>query len=864
VGQEGLRQRLTAILAADVAGYTRLMAADADATVRALDAARAVFRREIEAHGGRVVDMVGDAVLALFESAGGALAAALAAQKALEAAGSALAEERRLRVRIGVHLGDVIEKADGSIYGHGVNLAARLEARAVPGGICMSQPLYESVKDKLPVHAHFGGRQRFKNIDEAVAVWHIVPEGTPPHYALQAAPNNLPLQLTSFIGRDGELAEVARLLEESRLLTLLGLGGIGKSRLSLELARQVAGEFEDGVWLVELATLRDSQLVPQAVASALGVKEAAGRPVGEALVQHVRDRQTLLILDNCEHLLHGCAELTRQLLQAGPQCKVLATSREPLRLAGETTYPVPALPEAEAVRLFVDRAAKAKPGFHVNGDAHALSTVCRRLDGIPLAIELAAARVRTLSVSTIASRLDDRFKLLTRGDQTALPRQQTLRALIDWSYELLTVEERAVLQRLAVFAGGWTLEAAEAVACAEPVESGTVLDLLSQLVEKSLVTLDAKAERYDLLDTVHQYAQERLDEAGAAAGARERHLRYYVALAEKARPQLTGPQQGQWLALLDRERENLLTAHAWCDHVPSGAELGLELVYLLRPYWLNRGLLGLGQRLTTQALARNGADARNFARCRALFVAGQFSNFMGAYPQAQRYLEESLGIAREIGDRRRMVAALQPLGSSLLGQGQLETARRYLEEALAAAKELDEPREVAAASNQLAQLLRVAGELDRAEALYQRVVTLAEQVGDRETVGLGLLNLAMVQITRGDAQKAGHVLLDVIAIMEDTGSKYIGQSLLEVATGLAVLRGEWLQSARFYAAAEAQTAETGIQRDAGDAAFLAPLVARARSALGPDAFAGAERAGRALLYDGAIAETRAWLTTMMR
>ena len=864
MGEERLRQRLTAILAADVAGYTRLMAADAGATVRALDEARAVFRREIEAHGGRVVDMVGDAVLALFESASGALEAALAAQKVLEATSGSMPQERRLRVRIGVHLGDVIEKADGSVYGHGVNLAARLEARAAPGGVCMSQPFYESVKASLPVEAHFGGRARFKNIDEPVAVWHIVPEGMSAHFALQAAPNNLPLQLTSFIGRDGELADVAKLLEESRLLTLLGLGGIGKSRLSLELARQVAGEFEDGVWLVELATLRDARLVPQAVASALGVKEAAGRPVSEALVQHLRERQTLLILDNCEHLLGGCAELTRQLLQAGPHCKVLATSREPLRMAGETTYAVPALPEAEAVRLFVDRAAKAKPGFQVNGDARALAGVCRRLDGIPLAIELAAARVRTLSVSAIAARLDDRFRLLTRGDQTALPHQQTLRALIDWSYELLTLEERAVLRRLAVFAGGWTLEAAEAVVAALPVAPDDVVDLLSQLVDKSLVTVDAKAERYRLLDTVRQYAQERLDEAGEADGARGRHLRYYVSLAAKARPQLTGPQQGEWLALLDRERENLLAAHAECDHAPEGAERGLELVYLLRPYWLNRGLLGLGQRFATEALARQGAQARNFARCRALFVAGQFSNFMGAYPQAQRYLEESLAIAREIGDKRRTVAALQPLGSSLLGQGQIDPARRYLEEALAAAKELHEPREVAAASNQLAQLLRVAGDLARAEELYAQVVQLAKQVGDRETVGLGLLNLAIVEISRCHAENARRLLLDVIAIMDDTGSKYIGQSLLEVATGLAVLRGEWSQCARFFGAAEAQTAQTGIRRDAGDAAFLEPLVARARLDAGAATFAAGEAVGRALAYDSAIAEARRWLRESMR
>ena len=859
--QGGLRQRLTAILAADVAGYTRLMAADAGATVAALEEARAVFRKQIAAQGGRVVDMTGDSVLALFESAAGAVDAALAVQQALEAASQTTAAERRLRMRIGVHLGDVIEKPDGTIYGHGVNVAARLQAKALPGGLCMSETLYENVKAKLGGSARFAGRQRFKNIDEPIAIWQIVPEGAaaPAHYELDATPNNLPLQLTSFIGREGELAEVAKLLEQSRLLTLLGVGGIGKSRLSLELAAQVMPQFEDGVWLVELATLRDTRLVPQAVASVLGVKEAAGRPVSEALMQHVKDRQLLLILDNCEHLLQGCAELARALLQSGRAARLIASSREPLRIAGETTYAVPALPQTEAERLFVDRARAAKPDFRVNGAAAALAAVCRRLDGIPLAIELAAARVRTLPVEAIAARLDDRFRLLTGGDRTALPRQQTLRALIDWSYELLSEDERAVFRRLAVFAGGWTLEAAEAVCASGGVDQAAVLEHLSELVHKSLVVMDADSPRYRLLDTVRHYALERLEESGAGDEARMRHLRYCVGFAETARPELTGPKQGEWLARLDRERENLLAAHAWCERAPGGAELGLQLVYLLRPYWLSRGLLGLGKRLTADALMRQGAQSRDFARCRGLFVAGQFCNFRGEYQEAQRYLEESLAIARELGDKRRVVVALQPLGMAHLGCGDLAAARRHLEEALAAAAALNEPREIAAACNHLGQLLRVEGDLDRAEALYQRMLKLSRELGDRETTSIGLLNLAMVAISRGQDEAARRMLLDVLAIIDETGSKPSGQSLLEVCAGLAVLRRQWIQGARFYGAAEAQTAQTGIRRDPGDAAFLEPLIAAAQQALRAELFAAAEGAGRVLSYETSMAEARVWL-----
>jgi predicted ATPase/class 3 adenylate cyclase len=858
-----LRQRLTAILAADVAGYTRLMAADAGATVAALEQARALFREQIAAQGGRVVDMAGDSVLALFESAAGAVEAALAVQKALEATSQATAAERRLRVRIGVHLGEVIEKSDGTIYGHGVNVAARLQAKAVPGGLCMSETLYESVKDRLAGAARFAGRQRFKNIDEPIAIWQIVPEGAAAaaHYELDATPNNLPLQLTSFIGREGELAEVARLLEHSRLLTLVGVGGIGKSRLSLELAAQVMPQFADGAWLVELATLRDARLVPQAVASVLGVKETAGRPLSEALLQHVKDRQLLLIIDNCEHLVQGCAELAAQVLRASRQAKLVASSREPLRVAGETTYAVPALPDSEAIRLFTDRAVAAKPDFRMNGSAAAVASVCRRLDGLPLAIELAAARVRTLPVEAIAARLDDRFRLLAGGDRTALPRQQTLRALIDWSYELLSEEERAVFRRLAVFAGGWTLEAAEAVCSFGGVEEASVLDQVTQLVEKSLVALDADRARYRLLETVREYAHERLAQSGEADEAHNRHLAHFLAFAQKARPQLAGPKQGDWLARLDAELENFLGVHAWCNSAGAGAESGLKLAYLLRPYWLNRGLLGLGHRVTVEALARGGAQARDLARCRGLFDAGQLSCFMGRYDEGREYLEKSLAIARELGDQRRIAVVLQPLSMAYLGQGDVRGAQRYGEEAVAFAQALGEPREIGGALNTLAAIHRTEGNLDRAQPLYERFLAVARELDDRDSIAIGLLNLAMVAVERAAAVRAHQHLTGAMRIAEEIGSKRAGQSVLEVAAGLAVLAGEWQRAARLYGAAEAHTAQTGLQRDPADDAFLRPLIAKARAALGAEAFVGAENGGRSLPYTQAMAELRAWLMT---
>jgi predicted ATPase len=768
-----------------------------------------------------------------------------------------------LQIRCGLHAG-ADEPREGDFYGTAVNRAARIMGTAHGGQVVLSQAVASLVGDRLPsgVELIDLGLVRLRDLASPERIYQVrhprLRDKFPELRSLAATPNNLPQQLTSFIGREAELAELKALAARFRLLTLLGVGGIGKSRLSLQVGAELIDAFPDGVWLVELATLADPRLVPQAVASVLGVKESAGKPVLEALLRFFKDRRALLILDNCEHLLQACAELARQLLQAGPHAKVLATSREPLRVTGEATYPVPALPESASERLFIDRAMAAKPNFQVNGSAKAVASVCRRLDGIPLAIELAAACVRTLSVDTIAARIDDRFRLLTHGDKTALPRQHTLRALIDWSHELLTVEERAVFRRLAVFAG-WTVEAAEAVTSFGAIERAHVLEHMTQLAEKSLVAVEAGGERYRLLDTVRQYAQERLEEAREGDEARTRHLNFYLQLAEKARPELAGPKQGEWLKVLDLERENLLAVHAWCDHAPDGPEIGLKLTYLLRPYWINRGLLGLGLRMAEDALKRHGAEARNLARSRGLFDAGQISFYMGRYREAQLYLEESLEIARQIGDQRRVTAALQPLGGALLAQGDHAGARRYCEEAVALAEQSGERRELAGAINTSAQLYRAGGDLSRAEPLYEKVLALGRDLGDREVIAVSVLNLAMVAVGRASVERARLMLVEALAIAEEIGSKPAGQGVLEVSAGLAALCGDWPMAARFYGAAEAQATRSGIHRDAADAAFLDPFVAKARSSLGSEAFATAEEAGRALSYDEAMAQARAWL-----
>ena len=807
---------VTTFLFTDIEGSTRLWEQDPERMVRALACHDAIARAAVENNRGIVVKMSGDGIHAVFEDPLDAVEATLHLQQALldpEATNGVT-----LRVRCGLHVG-VNERRDNDFFGTVVNRAARIMCAAHGGQVLVSQAVATLVGDRLPLGVALRdlGDLRLRDLMRPERVYQVVHprlrQDFPALRTLEATPNNLPQQLTSFIGRERELAEVKKLLASTRLLTLLGAGGIGKTRLSLQVAADVMNDYPDGVWLVELAPLSDASRVPLAVTSVLGVKEEAGRPVLEALEKYAKDRRLLIILDNCEHLVHACAELAKQLLRAGPQLRILASSREHLHVAGETTYSLPPLPvldphpgisveslmRCDAVRLFIDRAHAVQPGFQVtHTNARAVADICHRLDGIPLAIELAAARVRSLSVAEIAARLGDRFRLLTGGDRTALPRQQTLRALIDWSYELLTEHERAMLRRLSVFAGGWTVEAAETVGAGGDIDTSDVLDLLIHLVEKSLVVLEAHGERYRLLETVRQYAEEQLKESGEDGDARTRHLRFFLALAEVTMPKLSGPDQGVWLSRLDLERENLLSAHAWCDRTEEGSELGLRLVSAVRRYWLNRGLLGLGYQVTIDALTRTGAQKKSLTRCRALFDAGQIGSFMGRYREAKSYLEESLVIAREIGDKERLAAVLQPLAMASLGQGELAAARGYLEEALALARELGKKRNVAAALNGLAQSYRIDGDLDTAERLYEQVLTLVCELGDRESTAIGLLNLAMVSIGRGLGERARELLLKVLTIVEEIGSKRAGQSVLEVSAGLASSQLQWARAARFF------------------------------------------------------------------
>ncbi len=868
-------RKLAAILSSDVFGYSRLMGDDEQATIDAVVALRALQREHIERHAGRVVDATGDALLAEFSSAVEALRCACEVQRAQAARNAALPDARRMQLRIGINLGDVIE-SDGALYGDGVNIAARVQGAGEPGGVCISGAVHEQVLGKLALRFDTAGELRFKNIDRAVAAWHVRERSdtSAPARPPAAPTRHLPQPLSSFVGRDDDLAAVDRLLRTHRLVTLVGPGGIGKTRLALQAAAQAAVRFADGVSLVELAALADGRLVAQIVASALGIKPAAGTSAAQALASELRPRRLLLVLDNCEHLLQACAELARLLLEAAPHLVVLASSREALRLAGEASFPVPALalpgaglalpadgaPLPESVQLFVERASAARPGFAATPQNWAaVMAVCRRLDGIPLAIELAAARVRSLSVENIAARLNDRFHLLTHGDRAALPRQQTLRALIDWSHDLLSEQERVLLRRLAVFAGGWTLEAAESVCADDALDAREVADLLGCLVDRSMAETDAGGERYRLLQTVRQYAQDRLDESGEAHPIRDRHLAWMLELAEAARAHLSGPEQAVWLVRLDTEGENFLAAHRWCDHAQAGAQSGLRLMFALKLYLFNRGFLGSLRRGVLDALARPGAQPRDIHRCRALQTAGQAGLFTGRFAEARIHFEEALWIARELGDSGRAASILQTLGMTFGSLGDRPAAQRCLHEALDLAQSRGDQREHAAALNALAQWHRLDGAPATAEPLYAKALLLTRELGDHENTAVALLNLALLALGRAAPDAATPMLLEALTISESIGSRLATANGLAVTAGAAASLRDWKKAAWFGGAASSQIRKTGLQLDTADASILEPLTEQTRQALPAADYAAVEAEGQAATESAALAAAQQWL-----
>jgi len=680
--------------------------------------------------------------------------------------------------------------------------------------------------------------------------------------------HHLPIHLTSFIGREREIAQVKGFLSTTRLLTLTGAGGAGKSRLAFQAAAEVREDFADGVWVAELASIADPALVPQAVASVLSVSEQAGRPLRDTLADYLQNRSLLLVLDNCEHLQAACAQFADALLRDCATLRILATSRSSLSVPGELLWRVPSLslPDArrlpsvdyiqhyEAVRLFVERARSVEPMFTLTSDnAPAVAEVCQQLDGIPLAIELAAARTRVLAVEQIAARLHDRFRLLTGGSPSVLPRHQTLRATMEWSHGLLAETERVLLRRLSVFAGGWTLEAAEAVCSRDGVESADVLDLLTQLVDNSLVVVNTQLEqtRYRLLETVRQYGRDRLHEAAEADTVRRRHRDWYLELAERAAPEMLGPQQVLWFERLETEHDNLRAALEWSKVEKDGAEAGLRLTGALRGFWARRGHWREGREWLEAALARS-AEAPPLASSGALLGATHFARRRGEYGLATTLGQKGLALCRALGDEDGSASFLSAVGIVALLQGEHERATALFEETRSLSRERGNKSLMGTALYHLGVVARYQGDYERATAFHSESLAVFREIGDNWNIALPLHGLAVVAFRQSDYERAAAFFTDSLLLCEEVGNRWISEECLEGFARVASATGHYQRAARLFGAAEVLRETLGYHRSRADQAYHDERVASTRAALGSAAFDAALAEGRVLTRERAV------------
>ena len=899
----------------DIEGSTRIWERSPQVMQAALARHDEILRSAIEERGGYVFKTVGDAFCCAFPTAPDALEAALVAQRLLLK--ERWAESAPLRVRMALHIG-ASEERDGDYFGPPVNRVARLLSAAHGGQVLLSLPTHEMVRDQLPAGINLAelGEHRLKDLFRPERVFQLtapdLPSEFPPLRTLDAYRNNLPLQPTPLIGREKEVSEVCDLVRgnETRLLTLTGPGGIGKTRVALQAAADLLDDYSDGTFFAQLATLTESELLLPAVAETLGVSETGEQPLDELLKDYLHERHLLLVLDNFEQVLEAAPQVT-ELLAVSPGLKVLATSRTPLRLYGEHVYPVPplALPDLrrqpplesltqyEAVGLFVERARALKPDFEVtNESAPAVAEICVRLDGLPLAIELAAARITMLPPKAMLQRLSSRLKLLTGGARDLPERQRTLRATIEWSFALLDEGEQLLFARLAVFSGGRTLEAIEAICDAEgdlPVDS---FEGVSSLLDKSLLRQEEgpnEEPRFVMLETVHEYAREKLQESGEAEEVRRRHAEYFLSLAEEAEPKLRGPQQLEWLDRLEAEHDNMRAALSWSLEQGSDIELGLRVAGALGWwFWGIRGPYGEGRKWLEEAL-RMDSQAPAATRANALAAAGNLAERQGDYDRSVELCEEGLELLRQTEeDGEAKLYLLVPLGNAVDARGDSERARKLYEEGLALSQEEGQEWFTGVFLHNLALVSSSQGDHERAIELLEQSVALARRLGDQYLTSYYLMNLGNEYLSTGDHEGAATLLeeglasfralgargevawslgslgwaallredfeqaetlyQESLALNRELGRKPDSAACLEDLACVASARGEAMRAAQLWGAAEALREATGYPLDPIARAEMEPYLASARSQIHETVWAKAWEEGQAMTLEEAI------------
>jgi predicted ATPase/DNA-binding SARP family transcriptional activator len=892
-----------------------------DAMQHALVRHDRIAREVLPHHEGHEVKErgAGDCIVAVFTSAAAALAAACAMQQAL--LHERWPAETPLRVRMGLHTGEATPR-EGSYRGATVNRAAGIRSLAHGGQILLSQATHDLLREGLPerVGLRSLGAHVLSGLERPEEIYQVchprLPSAFPPLLGPPVLKHNLPHQIDSFIGRGGAQVEVVELLSHAALVTLTGTGGVGKTRLALAVAETVLQTYADGVWVVELAALGDPAMVPATVMATLGLREEPGRPLLETLAEYLRDKHLLLLLDNCEHLVEASAALVATLLRTAARLQVLATSREALAVAGEAHYRVPPLgvpnlealppiellPAYDAVRLFMERARARGHAIELNEQrAAAVAAICARLDGVPLAIELAATRLDLLSVVDLAARMDDRFRLLTAGNRAALPRHQTLRAVLDWSYQPLGAAEQQLLRLLAVFAGGWSLEAAELVGADGDLD---VLSALSDLVHKSLVQAQATDDggmRFHLLETVRQYALEQLKVEGEERTGRERHLRWCLTLLERAAPALRGAEPGPWLSRLTLEHDNMRAALAWCVADDGGITAGMQLAGALSAFWRIRGHWMEGRRWLATVLAREGGDPR--ARLLALAGQANLAREQWDLVESRRTQEERLALARALGDASSTQAALLGL-AALVTQDPAEFvhATALAEEGLALARAAGDARGMAEALATLGRVANLQQDNRRAVPLLEESLEQYRALGDRLKIVYTQLNLAICVHALGDQQRAYDLHLALLPLCEELedaqamaavhselgrlafergdhaeaiahlrnslrGFWALGNrgALVEVLEHIAAVAAAWGQPAdgiRLLGAADAILRAIGLPAD--DYAQLVPNLAQVRQQLGERRYAAALAAGQSLPIEQAVDEAETLCMALLR
>jgi predicted ATPase/class 3 adenylate cyclase len=897
----------------DLEGSTKLWEKSPEGMQVALARHDAILWEAIERHGGFVFKTVGDAFCAAFPTALGALEAVLTAQRTLfsEEWGE---ETGTLKARMALHTGATHER-DGDYFGPPVNRVARLLSAAHGGQILLSSSTQELVRDQLPPQTHLKdlGERHLKDLSRPERVFQLTASDLPSEFpalrTLESYPNNLPLQATPLIGREREVEAVCGRLRspDTRLLTLVGPGGTGKTRVGVQVAAELVDDFPDGVFFVPIAAIEDPSLVAPTIARVLGLSEGGAQPPEELLEGYLRERQTLLLLDNLEQVLEA-APVVDGLLSSAAELKILATSRTPLGLYGEYEFPIPPLslpdPESlppvenlteyEAVRLFVERAMAVKPDFSLTEEnAPAVVEICARLDGLPLAIELAAARIKLLSPGVLLDRLGNRLKILTGGARNLPERQRTLRNALEWSYELLDEGEKMLFGRIGVFSGGATLEALEAVCDARGDLPTDVFDGASSLLDKSLLRQEegeGSEPRFVMLETIHEFANVKLEGSGEVEELRRLHAEYFLALSEEAEPGLKGPEQEMWLERLESEHNNMRSALSWAAG-RGESEVGLRLAGALWRFWWMRDYFEEGRRWLEEALTRGGGapaargkaleglswllvlqgnlDRAETAAEEGLKLSakaglessleaslrgtlGDVVRSRGEHQRAKELFEESVRLYREIGDRWGVAWTLGGLGNFFYDQEDYERAKELFQEGLTLSRELGGAQPLDVYLSSLGHVYLLEGDYEQSTTLFEEAATLLRERGRRGGLEFAVDNLGWAALLGKDYERAKALHEESLVLCRELGDKLIASESLEGLACAAGGKGDAERAARLFGAAEALREAIGYLQTPRESALRKPFLEAARAFIEDEAWQEAWREGRKMTFDESV------------